>query len=358
MPHNQRHLILGLMSGTSMDGVDLALCRFNKTNHNQIEYKLLLGETISYPYYITEKLEDALHLSAQDLHILDQELGEYYAGLVGNIMTRGFRPDLIASHGHTVIHQPDKGLTLQIGNGDVMAQKTGIPVISDFRIQDVSKGGQGAPLVPIGDRDLFRQYDLCLNLGGIANISLDMNEKRIACDISPCNMALNTITSWIELPFDDKGERAAQGEIQKDLLERLNSKDYYKKDPPKSLGKEWFLRTFLPEIRKTKMTVEDALRTVTEHISEQIAAFINQHINSKSQILVTGGGAYNHFLMSKIRQKCNGEIVLPDNSLINFKEAIIFAYLGYLREQNKINVLASVTGASSDTSAGVINNPN
>jgi len=355
-PHE--YLVIGLMSGTSLDGMDLALCKFI-CNEERVSYELLAAETITYPYYLREKLDDALYISTQDLHNLDQELGSYYAANILKFMrSHKVTPELIASHGHTVLHQPDKGITMQIGDGDVIAQKTKVRVVSDFRLQDVSTGGQGAPLVPIGDKDLFGEYDFCLNLGGIANLSFEQNGTRLACDIAPCNMALNTISGWIGVEFDNNGAMAAKGAVHKDLLKRLNNIEYYKNDPPKSLGKEWFIRTFLPEIRKTKISIEDALRTVNEHTADQISVFINKYGSGNSRTLCTGGGVYNRFLMELIENKCSSLLVVPNDQLINFKEAIVFAYLGLLRLNNKINVLASVTGATSDTSAGIINNPN
>ncbi len=358
MSDSSGHLVIGLMSGTSMDGVDLALCRFNH-DVDKISYELLASETIPYPYYLKEKLEDALSISAQDLHELDQELGAFYANHILEFNKKqNCTPDLIASHGHTVLHQPDKGITLQIGDGDAIAQKTRITVVSDFRLQDVSKGGQGAPLVPVGDRDLFGEYAFCLNLGGIANVSFDLGGKRIACDISPCNMALNTITSWIGREYDNHGKLAAKGKMNPHLLARLNALEYYSCMPPKSLGKEWFMRQFLPIIRDIKLTIEDTLCTVNEHIADQVSGFVNQFCKHESSVLVTGGGAYNNHLIGQIKNKCSAELVIPCEQLINFKEAIVFAYLGLLRVKNQINVLASVTGADSDTSAGIINRPN
>jgi anhydro-N-acetylmuramic acid kinase len=358
MSDKKDYLVLGLMSGTSIDGVDLALCRFYNSE-NGVAFELQAAETIPYPYYLREKLEDALSISTQSLHDLDQELGAFYAGQI-KLFNEKYQclPDLIASHGHTVLHQPDKGITLQIGDGDIMAQKTGITVVNDFRLQDVAKGGQGAPLVPVGDQHLFGEYTFCLNLGGIANISFNLNGKRIACDIAPCNMALNTIASWIGIEFDNQGILASKGRINGDLLKRLNSLEYYACEPPKSLGKEWFIRQFLPEIRKTRMGIEDALCTVNEHIADQVSGCVNQFELPDAKMLVTGGGTYNQHLFSRLKNKCKIELVIPDRKLIDFKEAIVFAYLGLLRIRNEINVLASVTGASSDTSAGIINYPN
>jgi anhydro-N-acetylmuramic acid kinase len=358
MPDKREYLVVGLMSGTSLDGVDLALCNFIYTEKG-VTFKLLAAETIPYPYYLKEKLEDALSISTQDLHELDQELGNFYASHIIEFNKKhNCTPELISSHGHTVLHQPDKGITLQIGDGDVIAQKTRITVVSDFRLQDVSKGGQGAPLVPVGDKDLFGAYDFCLNLGGIANVSFNMNGQRIACDISPCNMALNTISSWIGVDYDNHGTMAAKGKVNQALLNRLNTLAYYTSPPPKSLGKEWFMRQFLPEIRKTKLTIEDALCTVNEHIADQVSGFVNQFDLPMSKMLVTGGGTYNNYLIEQIKNKCKVELFIPEEKLIDFKEAIVFAYLGLLRVRNEINVLASVTGAESDTSAGIINHPN
>jgi anhydro-N-acetylmuramic acid kinase len=358
MPDKREYLVLGLMSGTSMDGVDLALCRFFYTESG-FSFELMAAETLPYPYYLREKLEDALHISTQDLHELDQELGNFYATHILQFSKKhNCTPELIASHGHTVLHQPNKGITLQIGDGDVMAQMTRITVVSDFRLQDVSKGGQGAPLVPIGDKDLFGEYNFCLNLGGIANVSFNLNGQRIACDISPCNMALNTIASWVGVEYDNQGTMAASGKVNKELLTRLNAIEYYSSPPPKSLGKEWFMRQFLPEIRKTKLTIEDALATANEHIADQVAEFVNQFYHPGSKMLVTGGGAYNKHLIEQIKNKCRVDLFIPDEKYIDFKEAIVFAYLGLLRVRNEINVLASVTGAESDTSAGIINHPN
>jgi anhydro-N-acetylmuramic acid kinase len=358
MADSSYQIVLGLMSGTSLDGIDLAMCRFHDTTTG-VGYTLLAAETIPYPYYMREKLEDVLHLSTENMHELDQELGSYYAAQIKQFIRKhGIQPGLIASHGHTALHQPDKGITLQIGDGSVMAKETGIMVVSDFRIQDVSKGGQGAPLVPVGDKDLFGEYTFCLNLGGIANVSFDLDGRRVACDIVPCNMALNTIASWIRMEYDNRGEVASTGKTDTGLLNRLNSIGYYNQPLPKSLGKEWFLRQFLPEIKNTNLAIEDKLKTVNVHIATQISAFINRFVKPGSRILATGGGVYNDYLMNQIRNNCKAGLIIPDEKLVNFKEAIVFAYLGLLKMRNQINVFASVTGARSDTSAGTIYQPN
>ncbi len=358
MGKSSDQIVLGLMSGTSLDGIDLAVCRFHDAK-NGVAYTLLAAETIPYPYYMREKLEDALHLSTENLHELDQELGSYYAAIIKHFISKhGIQPGLIASHGHTALHQPDKGITLQIGDGRVIAKETGIMVVSDFRTQDVSKGGQGAPLVPAGDRDLFGEYTFCLNLGGIANVSFDLDGRRVACDIVPCNMALNTLSSWIRMEYDNRGAVAKTGKTDTELLNQLNSLSYYNHPLPKSLGKEWFTRQFLPVIKRTDLAIEDMLNTVNVHIATQVSMFINQYVRPGSKILATGGGVYNDYLMDQIRNNCKAKLVIPDKNLVNFKESIVFAYLGLLKVRNRINVFASVTGASSDTSAGIIYQPN
>ena len=269
------------------------------------------------------------------------------------------RPDLIASHGHTVFHKPDEGVTLQIGNGKELAERTGIRVVNDFRSEDVSKGGQGAPLVPIGDRDLFYAYDACLNLGGIANISFTeiSTQKRIACDISPCNLPLNHLSQKLGQPYDSMGLLARGGDIDDTLLSQLNSLRYYKQQAPKSLGKEWITEEFLPLLDSSELNIFDILASTTQHIACQISDFITDNLKPGSRLLVTGGGAYHTFLIEKIKDNCGVRLVIPNKKIIEYKEALIFAYLGILKIRGEINVLSTVTGASEESSSGIIHNP-
>lgn len=345
--------IIGLMSGTSLDGLDVALVDIAEINKN-IQYQLIVAETIPYSKEWKERLSTLDKASAYEYAFANVQLGHYFGKCVNSFISKhNFKADIIASHGHTVFHQPDLLLTTQIADGDAIAAETHLPVVSNFRTLDVALGGQGAPLVPIGDRLLFGQYDACLNLGGIANISFEENGKRIAYDICPCNMALNLLAQKINLEYDRDGMNAKKGSINDVLFNQLNSLDYYKQNGPKSLGKEWFLEYFQPMIVGS-LSTEDYLRTSVEHIATQIATVITK--NNIKSILITGGGALNKFLIGRLEQMVQSycKIVIPDSQLISYKEAIVFALLGYLRLTKQTNTLASVTGAKVDSIGGTI----
>jgi anhydro-N-acetylmuramic acid kinase len=343
--------ILGIMSGTSLDGLDLAFCNFSRKN-SKWNYSVLKAITLSYPKKIKSSLDAAIYFNSEELSIFDHEYGKWI-GLVSKKFLREYKLDAnwIASHGHTIFHQPDKAFTLQIGNGNDIAAMTGIPVINDFRSLDVALGGQGAPLVPTGDEYLFPAYDFCLNLGGFSNISFKKNGKRIAFDICPVNMGLNYLAGKMGLEFDVGGNAGRKGKLIPGMLNQLNNLDFYNLEPPKSLGREWYLNNIEP-VLDLNFEVIDILRSFYEHIAIQICKIING--NEGKSALVTGGGAKNLFLMDLIAQKCNCELVLPDNNLIDYKEALIFAFLGYLRVNNIPNIFSSVTGASADNCGGSI----
>lgn len=341
------------MSGTSLDGLDIAYCEFTDDRN----FQLLAAETYNYPAAWQERLA-SLHLaSAEEYARADAELGRYFGEKVQHF--RDIHPgrvDYIASHGHTVFHQPENGFTAQIGDGNAIHAVTGIPVVCDFRRLDVALGGQGAPLVPIGDRLLFGQYDCCINLGGIANISYELNGERIAYDIAPCNMALNYLAGKQGMTYDAGGETARRGTVITSLLARLETLEYYHVPAPKTLGKEWFEKSFLPYLAPFEnQPLENVMRTVTEHIALRLAASIAQSGTDTHRVLITGGGANNQYLLELLKEKIGSiEIESADPRLVDYKEAIIFALLAYLRINNKTNTLASVTGASRDSSGGVI----
>jgi len=342
---------IGIMSGTSLDGVDLAYCVFDK-KEGSWEFEIVKAITIPYSSEWKIKLQNAPYLSANELISLDMEYGHYLGKLCQAWISRQrLRPNLVASHGHTVFHQPQKGYTLQIGNGAALASHLPCTLAFDFRTQDIALGGQGAPLVPIGDRLLFGQYSACINLGGIANISLESDNKRIAWDIGFCNIPLNYFANKLNKDFDLDGDIAAKGSINSDLLKELNNWKYLSQDYPKSLGREEFENFFIPILNKSKISIEDKMRTWIEHISLQIAKSLH---DIEGEILITGGGALNPFLMDEINYKVSNEISTPDITIIEFKEALIFAFLGALRMENEINILASVTGAKKDHSSGSI----
>lgn len=342
------------MSGTSLDGIDCAVTEFYCEN-GIWSYRFIMGETIPYSQEWYEQLKNAMRLPEADLHLLNIEYTYFLAELLNDFIIRKELDDLdfIVSHGHTVLHQPEKGITLQIGNLPLIADMVDLPFICDFRVQDVALGGQGAPLVPVGDRLLFSDFDYCLNLGGFSNISFEKGGQRVAFDICPVNTLLNHFAGLIGKDFDEGGAVAASGNVSEELLEALNSLGFYEQQGPKSLGAEQVEQLFLPLIERYQLAVPDLLSTLTEHMAFQIA----KSLITNGRVLVTGGGAYNAYLIERFRFHApENEIVTGSEELIEFKEAIVFGFLGVLRSEKKINVLCSVTGASHDHSSGNIFN--
>lgn len=347
-----QYQVIGVMSGTSMDGIDIAHCVFEKKDVHW-HYKITNAETHSYSNEWIEKLSSAHLYNANALIELDRAFGNYIGAVVGQFMARhNLTADLIVSHGHTIFHNPSKGITYQIGYGANIYAHIKLPVVFDFRTLDIALGGQGAPLVPIGDQLLFEQHDACLNLGGFANISFEHQGKRIAYDISPCNIVLNELAGKLGKAYDDSGDMAKSGKPDKTLLQKLNALSYYQQSYPKSLGREWVAENISPIMQQSPVSTNDKLTTFTHHVAEQIAKSL-QH---KKNVLITGGGTFNAYLITLIRTQTNCEITIPDSLLINYKEALIFALLGLLKLRNEINTLSSVTGASRDSSGGVIFN--
>lgn len=301
------------------------------------------------------KLKSAVNFNNKELQILNEEYTVYLSSIINRFIDKYQLKDLdaICSHGHTILHQPQNGCTLQIGNLPILAELIKQKVVCDFRVQDVEKGGQGAPLVPIGDQILFSDFEYCLNLGGFSNISFEFQGKRIAFDISPVNTVLNFLSEKVGNKFDNKGKMAASGSVNDLLLAELNELNFYKLPFPKSLGIEYVKKEVLPIINKFNyLIIPDILSTFSEHIAIQIKNIL---LNKSGKMLVTGGGAYNDDLIERIKKNNpNIEIVVPEQKIIEFKEALIFAFLGVLKLENKINVLSSVTGAFEDHSSGFI----
>lgn len=348
------YTVIGLMSGTSLDGVDIAYCRFF-FNRNKWTYEIINAETIEYDRKWLQRLQNTEKSSALEFALTDHEYGHYLGSLLRSFIKKyRIKSDFVASHGHTIFHQPENGLTAQIGNGAAMAAECGIPVVCDFRSKDVALGGQGAPLVPIGDELLFSEYSLCLNLGGFANISFRRKNKRMAYDICPVNIVMNVLSQKLGKKYDAAGTLARKGKLNEPLLKELNSLPYYRQKPPKSLGKEWVLDTIFPTLKKSGANPFDLLRTYTEHASMQIAEGCKVSAKNNGSLLITGGGVYNSFLIERIKAHCNNRIIIPDKNTIEFKEALLFAFLGVLRWRNEINCLKSVTGATSDNTGGCI----
>ncbi|QXP77800.1 MULTISPECIES: anhydro-N-acetylmuramic acid kinase [Winogradskyella] len=348
---NSTYNIIAVMSGTSLDGIDLIYATYEKDS--LWNFKIHYAETVKYSKEWKTTLSNLVNQKLDQLKVIDFDYSEFLASTILDFIKKYKieAVDFIASHGHTALHQPEKCLTYQIGNlqslADILSQK----VICDFRVQDVELGGQGAPLVPIGDRLLFNEYDYCINLGGFANISSDFNNERIAFDICPVNIVLNYYVSQIGLEFDDNGQLASTGKINENLLLELNALHFYNEIPPKSLGLEWVDLNIFPLIDSYNLKLEDILCTYIEHISIQISTVI---IKNTTKVLVTGGGVYNGFLINRINHYLNNKVLIPSDQIVEFKEALIFGLLGALKERDEVNCLMSVTGASHDHSSGKI----
>ncbi len=347
-----KYNVIGVMSGTSLDGIDLVYVTFEFEQTWQ--FKIIHTETVAYNNYWHEILKNLVSYSLKELQQIDEDYTVYLSNIIKNFIEKNNINDVdaICSHGHTALHQPENKLTYQIGNLPNMASLVNNKVVCDFRVQDVEFGGQGAPLVPIGDQLLFSEYNYCINLGGFANISFDHKSKRIAYDICPVNIVLNYYVKQLGFNFDDEGKIASTGTVNNELLEQLNALDFYKESPPKSLGLEWVNTNIFPLIDSFELDVKNVLRTFVEHVAIQILKVTNGDANAS--LLITGGGAYNTFLIESIKSRSSNQIVTPSNDIIEFKEAIIFGFLGVLKLRNETNCLQSVTGANKDHSSGKI----
>lgn len=354
--------VIGVMSGTSLDGLDMLHVRFEQDAAGRWRYFPAEASTLAYPPELYARLAAAMQADGLELAQLHADYGHFVGrALADFIQEHGLQPDFAAVHGHTVFHRPDRRMTLQIGDGAAMAAESGITIINNFRTTDVALGGQGAPLVPIGDELLFGDYTFCLNLGGIANISYhDAEGRRMAYDISPCNMALNHCVAREGFAYDKDGRLARNGRPVPGLKEKLDTLDFYTCQPPKSLGREWFEACFLPvSVSFEREKTEDILHTLVEHIAAKIAevcraARVIPKNEKKTVMLVTGGGARNLYLRERIEALAGVELAQVDNKIIDYKEALIFAFLGVLRLERQPNCLQSVTGARRDSIGGAV----
>ena len=340
------------MSGTSADGLDVCCAEFTE-NNGHWSYRIEYAKGYDYPADLRNTLISGVqNMSARDFVAFHSQYG-HFLGQKVNEFIKEFnieKPDLIASHGSTVFHEPDKGIMFQIGDGAAIAAETGIPTVSDFRRLDIMLGGQGAPLVPKGDRELFGEFDYCLNIGGFSNISYDDGPKRTAFDISPVNYVINHYTRKIGLEMDKDGEIAAKGTVNQNLLEQLNALEYYAAKPPKSLAREWVERNVFPLINASALNLEDILRTYYEHCAIQLAKVTTPG----KRILVTGGGAWNKFLLQRMEALSKCTLTIPEPEVVDYKEALIFAFLGVLYMTDTPSCLKSVTGASKDNIGGML----
>ena len=343
--------VIGLMSGTSLDGVDLVYVRFNQDE--EWNFEVINSKTYQYEDSLKKLLTHISKKSLDEIKKIDVEYTKKLSKIIREFIDEFSinKIDFVSSHGHTAIHDPSNSFTYQIGNLPILSKETNHNVICDFRVQDIELGGQGAPLVPVGEKYLFHEYDSFINLGGFANISNHVGESLIAYDICPVNIVLNNLSKKIGKDYDNKGSIASSGKIILNLYHELEKLEYYKSSPPKSLGIEWVDANIFPLINKYfDYPIEDLLNTLSNHIANQIS----NNLKDIDKVLVTGGGTYNDYLIDIIRSKTDSEIIIPSKNIIEFKEALIFAFLGVLRYLNINNCYSSVTGASKDHCSGKI----
>jgi anhydro-N-acetylmuramic acid kinase len=348
----EQYDVIGMMSGTSLDGMDVVLCRFTR-EHGTWQFRIDKSVTYEYSSPWKKSLQDAGGLNAEEFLLLHDRYGRFIGEKINQFCADNqVTANLVASHGHTIFHQPWKKFTFQLGAGASIASTCKMTTVSDFRTMDVAWGGQGAPLVPVGDELLFSRYAYCLNLGGFGNISNRRNGIRVAFDICPVNIVLNALALRTGREYDRDGDMGRQGLVNASLVRELNDLPYYSETGPKSLGREWVENHYMPVLDRYVIPLQDMMCSVYEHIAYQIGTYLNQ--SASGDVLVTGGGAFNTFLIERITRLSKPGLIIPDEKLVKFKEALIFALLGLLRYRNEINCLASVTGASRDSSSGII----
>jgi len=342
---------VGLMSGTSADGLDVCCATFTYAD-GKWTFHIDAARGYGYTPELRDKLLNRVQgMSARDFVAFHSEYGHFLGRKVNEFLSEtGLHPDIVASHGSTVFHEPSRGLMFQIGDGAAIAAETGIPTVSDFRRLDIMLGGQGAPLVPVGDNLLFGDYDYCLNIGGFSNISWREGERRMAFDISPVNYVINRYCRGVGLEMDRDGCIAARGRVCETLLAQLDALEYYSRPYPKSLGREWVEREVFPLLEGWDLPLEDLLRTYYEHCARQFARVT---VPGK-RVLVTGGGACNKFLLERMEAMSACRLEVPEPAIVEFKEALIFAFLGVLYMAGRPSCLRSVTGARQDNIGGML----
>ena len=346
-----KYSVIGVMSGTSLDGLDIIKCSFTK--NDKWQYIIEKGTTIKYSEKWIKTLRTIHQKPLKKINEISIKYGTFIGEEINKFIKKNeFNVDFIASHGHTIFHQPEKKYTLQIGDGETISNTTNKLTISNFRKLDVKLNGQGAPLVPIGDIHLFSNYKYCLNLGGFANISIQEKSNITAFDICPVNIILNHLSNRLDMEFDKNGNLGKEGACNIKLLKKLNKLRFYNQKEPKSLSREWLEENILSLTEIKEIKTKDILATFYEHIGFQIGKLLKNKTT-----LVSGGGAYNKFLCSKIKKYAKSEIIIATEEIINFKEALIFGFLGVLRIRNEVNCLKDVTGALRDNCGGEINRP-
>ena len=343
--------VIGIMSGTSLDGIDIVYVNF-KLDINW-KYELINSKTYKYEKRWSSLLQSISKEKINSIIKIDKDytklLSKHIINFINEFSIKDI--DFVSSHGHTALHQPSKSLTYQIGNLPIIAKYINQKVVCDFRVQDVELGGQGAPLVPVGEEYLFSEYDTFINLGGFANVTRKIKNNLIAYDICPINIVFNHLSRKLKLKYDDRGYIASTGNLNEDLYSHLQRLNYFKQEPPKSLGVEWVNDQIHPILNKFQnIPLEDLMNTFSNHFAFQIV----KNIENQDKVLITGGGAYNDFLIERIKNLTNSKITIPDPKIIEYKEALIFSFLGLLRVLEINNCYSSVTGAKKDHCSGKI----
>ena len=357
-----QYKIIGLMSGSSLDGLDIVYTELQE-NAGEWVFTILASECYEYDSEWKEKLKNADGLNALEYQLLHSAYGRYLGEQVNKFIeahSLQYKVAFISSHGHTSFHFPQKKMTAQLGDGAALAAVTGLPVVSDLRSMDIALGGQGAPIVPIGEKYLFLGFTMFLNMGGIANVSFVNDNKHIAFDICPANRVLNNLAAKVGKDYDANGEMASIGNVHQELLNKLNELPYYKQLPPKSLDNSFGAKEVYDLVRSFALTHNDSLRTYVEHIVIQIKNAISNNYklhNTNQKVLVTGGGAFNKFLLQRLKEELQSvsiDVVVPEEQIVQYKEALIMAFIGVLRWRQENTVLSSVTGAERDSIGGAV----
>ncbi len=355
--------VIGVMSGSSLDGLDIAFAEIEENGGNWT-FEIIAANCFNYNEEWLTKLQQAKNLNGYQYQLLHGDYGTYIGQQINHFIEKHnlhYKVQLISSHGHTVFHSPENKMTAQLGSGAHIAAATGINTVSDLRNLDVAFGGQGAPIVPMGESLFWKEIQLFLNLGGIANLSINKENEFIAFDVCPANRVLNLLAATQGKEYDEDGNMAASGNVNESLLAALNAMDYYKKPHPKSLANEFGTDVIFPLVQSYNADVFDALRTYTEHIAFQIATAIRElqsnKVRDEKKVMITGGGAFNTFLIERIKNhisSSNVEVFIPEKNIIEFKEALIMALLGILRWREENTVLHTVTGATRSSIGGAV----
>lgn len=353
--------VIGLMSGSSLDGLDIAYVQLDEVR-GQWSFEILKAECVPYSEEWAARLRTASDKHVSDFLRLHTAYGRYIGEQVNGFIARHdleHKVHFIASHGHTVFHDPASGTTCQVGDGATIAAVTALPVISDLRAVDVALGGQGAPIVPVGDKMLFGDYDYLLNIGGIANITLQTEAEQTAFDICAANQVLNGLAELAGKAMDEGGAMAAGGKLLPEVLDTLNSHPYYKQPAPKSLSNEAAKEMVFPALLESAHSIADLLHTAVRLVVDQVMAAVQRYPSGKENatMLVTGGGAFNTYLAGELTRRLAAQgitVVVPDTNVIKYKEALVMALIGTLRWREEVNVFSSVTGASRDSVGGAL----